>query len=115
MTDIAESTDRAVPRQKRSYVPKATARGLLIDATIELLREHEFSKVTTRRIAERSKLNLAAIQSTFGSQQGLLIAVVAELGDRVAATLRATPNTVTTIDPAILGDPDALLRIRLVA
>ena len=79
------------PRTKRRYIHRAQARGMLINATINLLRELPFSEVTTRRIACEADLNLVAIQTNFGSQMGLMVAVAAELADRVAVALHEAP------------------------
>lgn len=100
-------------RPKRRYVQRAQARGLLIDAAIELLRELPFAEVTTRRIAAKADLNLVAIQTNFGSQMGLMVAAAIELGDRVARAV-AGLSLEETVE-AMLVNPDAILRTRLVA
>ena len=63
---------------KRRYVPRSEGRILLVDATIDLLRELPFSEVTVRKVAERADLNVMAITNIFGSQQELFMAVTRE-------------------------------------
>jgi AcrR family transcriptional regulator len=105
----------AIPEQttKRSYVPRAEARILLVNATIFLLRELPFPEVTVRKIAERSGLNVRAIVNIFGSQQDLFVAVTRELGDRFAAIMASLPTD--QIQWNLLFDENVVLGTRLVS
>jgi len=105
----------AVPEKasKRSYVPRAEGRVLLVNATIELLRELSFPEITVRKIAERSGLNVRAIVNIFGSQQGLFVAVARELGDRFATMMASLPDD--QIQFTLLFDENVVLRTRLVS
>jgi len=99
--------------EKRSYVPRAEGRVLLVSATIDLLRTLPFSEVTVRRIAEHAELNVRAIANIFGSQQGLFVAVARELGARFATMLASLPDD--QIQFSLLFNDDVVLRTRLVA
>ena len=68
---------------------KATAedptrtRDRLLEAGLDIFGEHGFAAATTRMLAEKARVNLAAIPYHFGGKEGLYRAVVAHIGDRV--------------------------------
>ena len=96
-TEITDGSDRPTNGGRRRYVPRAEGRVVLIDATIELLRNNAFADVTTRKISEAADLNEFAIQRIFGSQLGLF----AEVLD---ATLKLTASLISTA-PVVFTPP----------
>ena len=99
--------------EKRAYVPRAEGRVLLVNATIDLLRELPFDEVTVRRIAERANLNTKAIGNIFGRQQDLFIEVTRELGSRFADILTPLPESEIQVGLPVQGD--FVLRTKLVS
>ena len=112
-TEITDGSDRPTNGGRRRYVPRAEGRVVLIDATIELLRNNAFADVTTRKISEAADLNEFAIQRIFGSQLGLFAEVTRELSSRFAARFADLP--LDEVQPAALFDPYLVLRTRLLA
>ncbi len=100
-------------RPKRSYVRKAQARELLINAAIDLFRERPFSQVTTKEIADRAGLTPVAIQSTFGGQLGLYEVVAQTLIDNVGVAFAELGGAQANL--GIIFHPDLTLSTRLVA
>ncbi len=98
---------------KRSYVRKAEARSLLINAAIELFRTRTFSQVTTKDIAERAGLTPVAIQSAFGGQLGLYEEVAKTLISNVGEAFEQLEGA--QANPALVLHPDLVLSARLVA
>ena len=91
------------------WVRAPEARQKILDATIEMLREHAFADVTTAMIAERSGTNRPSINRNFGTREQLFDCVTKELSNRFAE--RAEDSAPTQI----LSDPDIVLRTRLIA
>ena len=114
-SSLSNMTDASIDSRqiKRRYVPRAEGRILLVDATIDLLRELPFSEVTVRKVAERADLNVMAITNIFGSQQELFVAVTRELGDRFATMMTSLPDG--EVQFGLLFDENFALRTRLVA
>jgi len=63
----------------------AGTRQALLTAGLELFGEHGLAGTTTRMLAERSGANVAAIPYYFGSKDGLYLAVVEYIVERVRA------------------------------
>jgi AcrR family transcriptional regulator len=59
----------------------------MIEATIELVGEHDVAHITSRMIAERSGTATNYISRYFGGRDALLAATAEELGRRVAAEM----------------------------
>ncbi|MEI7859869.1 MAG: hypothetical protein WCI26_08545 [Acidimicrobiales bacterium] len=112
-SEIVDGSDETSKGGRRRYVPRAEGRVVLIDATIELLRNNAFADVTTRKISEAADLNEFAIQRIFGSQLGLFAEVARELSTRFAARFAGLP--LDEVQPGALFDPDLVLRTRLLA
>jgi len=112
-TDINDDLKKTSGGGRRRYVPRAEGRVVLMDATIELLRNNAFADVTTRKISEAADLNEFAIQRIFGSQLGLFAEVARELSSRFATRFADLP--LDEVQPAALLDPDLILRTRLLA
>ena len=115
MTDTTDtlSGDESRPRDRRRNVPRAEARGILIDATIDLFRVTPFAEVTTRKISQAADINEFAIQRIFGSQLDLFAVVAKELNSRFAVWFAQLPAD--EVQPGALLDPDLVLRTRLIA
>ncbi len=100
-------------RSRRPRVPAEEAQRRLIDATIEIIREHPFQEATVRAVADAAGVQRTTIERNFGSMTGLYKAVAYELSDRYADYLRTIP--IDNADIGLIVHPDAVLRIRLIS
>lgn len=100
-------------RSRRPRVPAEEAQRRLIDATIEIIREHPFQEATVRAVADAAGVHRTTIERNFGSMTGLYKAVAYKLSDRYADYLRTIP--IANADIGLIVHPDAVLRIRLIA
>ena len=111
----------------------ATTRDRLIAAGLEVFGEQGFAAATTRAIAERAAVNLAAIPYHFGGKEGLYHAVVGFIAGRARQRLDpllAAPAAGGALPPAVarqkleallggvvdfvVGTPEAVLFSRIV-
>ncbi len=65
----------------------AQTRDRLLNAGLEIFGEYGFSGATTRMIAQRARVNLAAIPYHFGGKEGFYRAVVEQISGRVRGAL----------------------------
>jgi AcrR family transcriptional regulator len=70
-----------------SAVEKADARQRLIDAALAVFGEHGFKGASTRAIAARAGVNIAAIPYYFGGKDGLYGAVAGHIADRITGLM----------------------------
>jgi AcrR family transcriptional regulator len=61
----------------------------MIEATIDLLDDHQVDEITSRMIAQASGTATNYISRYFGGRDGLLLAVATELGHRISGRIRA--------------------------
>jgi AcrR family transcriptional regulator len=61
----------------------------MIQATIELLGDHQVDEITSRMIARDSGTATNYISRYFGGRDGLFVAVAAELGRRISGLVRS--------------------------
>lgn len=101
-----------IPRVRRPVVPAAQAQPLIVDATIELLRELPFDQVTAKIISEKVQLSMPTIWRNFVSMEGLLTYACSVLMTGAVERWRANGSLPTI---TIFYDPDIILRTRLVA
>ena len=94
------------PRKPR--VASAEARVVLIEATIELLRELPVFELSTRKIEARSGLDRRAITRQFGGEVELFVATLEELTNRALESLKSLPP-----DTNHMVDDDLKLRVDL--
>jgi AcrR family transcriptional regulator len=77
-------------RQRKRATLRAESRARLIDAALDLFGSRGYEATSTRAIASRARVNLAAIPYYFGGKEGLYRAVAAhiaaELNSRISAT-----------------------------
>jgi AcrR family transcriptional regulator len=73
--------------QTSSSVSQSAARARLIEAGLDVFSTHGYRAATTRMIAERGQVNLAAIPYHFGGKEGLYLAVVDYIIDTVDGLL----------------------------
>jgi len=65
----------------------ARTRDRLLEAGLEVFGEHGFSAATTRMLAEKARVNLAAIPYHFGGKEGLYRSVVEHIAGHVRQAL----------------------------
>lgn len=90
----------AAPAQPRQRGRAASERAL-IDAATVLIAERGPNSVTVRMIAERAGVNHGLVHHYFGSKQGLVRAVMADLAERGRLLLEHSGGV-----PLVLSDPD---------
>ena len=61
----------------------------MVDATIELLKDHPVDEITSRMIAQTSGTATNYISRYFGGRDGLFLAVANQLGLRISALVRS--------------------------
>lgn len=97
-------TDRPAFSVKSDHTGRSAAtREKLINAGLDLFGSMGYDAATTRRLAERAGVNLAAIPYHFGGKEGLYHAVVRFISDTILE--EAGPGLKE--GAAILGRPDA--------
>ncbi len=99
---------------KREQAPEKGQRGddarrRLIDAAIEAFGERGFEGTSTRMLAEKAEVNLAAILYYFGGKEGLYRAAAQHIVDRtVEQMLAVTAEIESALKTAPLSRSDAL-------
>jgi AcrR family transcriptional regulator len=96
--------------KRRSPITRAEGERRLIDAAIQLVREHPFSEVGVRDIAAVADVNHGFVHTWFGSKNDLLIAATRQLVEQAAAKVADVAPGQQAIDPL---NPDIQLAIRL--
>jgi AcrR family transcriptional regulator len=79
------------PRQPRAAAPSEdlrlakgrSTRAQLLAAAADILREQGYSATTMRAVADRAGARLSLVHYHFGSKQGLLVAVLEDLTERL--------------------------------
>ncbi len=69
----------------REGVPGKSTRGKLIEAGVQIFARHNFEATTTRMLADRAGVNLAAIPYHFKSKEGLYHEVVRHIVEQASA------------------------------
>ena len=87
----------------------ARTRDRLLEAGLEIFGECGFAAATTRALAERAQVNLAAIPYHFGGKEGLYRAVVTMIAARVEGELAPLLAEVRALPPAAPAAAAALL------
>lgn len=78
----------SVQTRFRQSTASEHARERLVDAALDLFGRYSFDGVSTRTLAQRAKVNLAAIQYYFGSKEGLYLAVARHINERIGSQMR---------------------------
>ena len=82
----------AAPRVRRTQAERrATTRGALLDATIDVLVDHGYARLTTTIVCERAGVTRGAQAHYFATKADLVVQALAHLTDRLVAELVATP------------------------
>jgi len=90
--DSDEGSSVAAPRVRRTQAERrATTRGALLDATIDVLVDHGYSGLTTTIVCERAGVTRGAQAHYFATKADLVVQALAHLTDRLVAELVATP------------------------
>jgi len=72
----------------------AAAKDRLINAGIDVFGEHSYEAATTRMIAKKAGVNIAAIPYYFNGKEGLYHAVVEHIVERLQSFVRPTLKTI---------------------
>lgn len=78
----------ARPTRRTQAERRATTRGLLIDATIDVIYESGFAAATVTAIAQRAGVTSGALQHHFAARSDLLVAVILAVRDRVESEMK---------------------------
>jgi len=84
-----ERGTEARPAPKRRLPIQIANEAKMIEATIELLQDHQVDQITSRMIAEASGTATNYISRYFGGRDGLLLAVAGELSRRISDLVRS--------------------------
>ncbi|TIC86800.1 TetR/AcrR family transcriptional regulator [Nocardioides sp. GY 10113] len=90
----APDPDPAAPprRARRTQAERrATTRGALLDATIDVLVEHGYAGLTTVAVCERAGVTRGAQAHYFATKAELVVEALSHLTDRLVADLAAKP------------------------
>lgn len=89
-------------RTRKSHAPEESKRRL-VEAGLDLFGRYSFDGVSTRDLADRADVNLAAIQYYFGSKEGLYLAVTRCIVERWQEWIAPS---LAKIDEALDENPD---------
>ena len=73
-------------------------RDLLIEETVQCIREEGFSAASARHIIERAGVSWGVIQHHFGDRDGLLTAVIEDAVERLIASLEVLSDSAQATD-----------------
>lgn len=83
------------PRVRRTQAERrATTRGALLDATIDVLVDHGYSGLTTTMVCERAGVTRGAQAHYFATKADLVVQALSHLTDRLVADLVSKPLSV---------------------
>jgi AcrR family transcriptional regulator len=112
VTELPSSAMDTTPKRPRKSA--AESKQLLIGSCIELLEALPIQEVTNAELEARTGLNRSYITRHFGSRNGMFIAVIRELDDRLAIAIDPSGAGAGEMDvPAMLSRPETEIRIRL--
>ena len=97
-------------RVKRPPVPREEGERRLIEATIELAREHPYGELSAREIARRADMNHGYVHMWFGSKAGLIDAASQYQSQRLVEIFGGSALT-----PGVVLHPEVELVFRLLA
>ena len=80
--------DKKTTSPKKSYSPGA--HGRLLEAGVDVFGKHGFDAATTRMIAKKAGVNIAAIPYYFKGKEGLYHAVVAYVAGKLESQVKST-------------------------
>jgi len=86
--DSARGTEAPAAPKRRLPIQIANE-AKMIEATVDLLRDHQVDQITSRMIAETSGTATNYISRYFGGRDGLLLAVAGELSHRISDLVRS--------------------------
>lgn len=81
----------SAPARRTQAQRRATTRGALLDATIDVLVDHGYSGLTTTMVCERAGVTRGAQAHYFATKADLVVQALSHLTDRLVAELVATP------------------------
>jgi TetR/AcrR family transcriptional regulator, regulator of cefoperazone and chloramphenicol sensitivity len=95
--------DRIRQRVRKGHAAEETKKRLM-QAGVELFGHYSFGGVSTRNLADRANVNLAAIQYYFGGKEGLYLAVARHIVARVSSW--SSPQILKTERILVNENPD---------
>jgi TetR/AcrR family transcriptional regulator, regulator of cefoperazone and chloramphenicol sensitivity len=93
--ELQQSQDQAARGGRGSHPRGEDTRQRILSAATEVFATEGFEGTTTRRLADRARVNLPAIQYYFGNKEGLYRAVVAHLVETMESRVASTTDRVT--------------------
>jgi len=91
---ITRTPDFAEPVPKRRLPIQIANEARMLDATIELLRDHPVDEITSRMIAQTSGTATNYISRYFGGRDGLFLAVASQLSLRISGLVRSEESVI---------------------
>jgi AcrR family transcriptional regulator len=93
--ELQQSQDQAARGGRGSHPRGEDTRQRILSAATEVFATEGFEGTTTRRLADRARVNLPAIQYYFGNKEGLYRAVVAHLVETMESRVASATDRVT--------------------
>lgn len=84
-------TVAAAPRRRTQAERRAATRGALLDATLEVLVEVGYARLTTAQVVARAGVTRGAQAHYFATKADLVVQALAHLTDRLVAEMVARP------------------------
>src|SRR5262249_36199664 len=90
----------ARPRRRRAYKQAARAEATaqtgrkIIDAFVEFTSQRWFDELTLNEVARRAGVSVQSVIRRFGSREGLISAVIQEIGAEIGAQRAVAPGDV---------------------
>ncbi len=92
MTTTEDRPADPAPRRRRSQAERrATTRGALLDATLEVLVEVGYARLTTGQVVARAGVTRGAQAHYFATKAELVVQALSHLTDRLVAEMLAQP------------------------
>jgi len=101
----------ATARRPRPGRPSTGARERILEAALAVMKRDGYAGLTTAKVAAASGQNKALIAYHFGSKQGLVAAVGAELRDRITADVLEAIGEPADLGALVRGLVDGVWRV----
>jgi len=89
---LPEGRAEALPRKRRSQAERrAATRGALLDATLEVLVEVGYARLTTTQVVQRAGVTRGAQAHYFATKADLVVQALGHLTDKLAAEMMSQP------------------------
>ena len=88
---MKDGRDDAAPERRTQAERRATTRGALLDATLDVLVEVGYARLTTSQVVQRAGVTRGAQAHYFATKADLVVQALNHLTDRLVAEMVAQP------------------------